>query len=209
MNELKLIIEGGGVTRAAVLSENRPGIRIGSVSDCDIRLKRELFDGPVLVTVGFSGDGWRISCEEGAALISRAGKEASEFGVLHGDIFSLRQGGADVLKFYTYFSYPDPAPDYDAIIDIRDLSPVVIGNTDGAHIKLDSDIISGEYIVLSNDDGGISADASFAPNSALLNGERSLILSPSGISYSTLKTAFCIPLKGRTSPSLRDSIICR
>ena len=57
MNELKLIIEGGGVTRAAVLSENRPGIRIGSVSDCDIRLKRELFDGPVLVPVGFSGDG--------------------------------------------------------------------------------------------------------------------------------------------------------
>lgn len=172
MNELKLIIEGGGVTRAAVLSENRPGIRIGSVSDCDIRLKRELFDGPVLVTVCFSGDGWRISCEEGAALISRTGKEASEFGVLHGDIFSLRQGGSDVLKFYTYFSYPDPAPDYDAIIDIRDLSPVVIGNTDGAHIKLDSDIISGEYIVLSNDDGEISADASFAPNSALLNGER-------------------------------------
>lgn len=170
-----LTVFNNDVLKEVNVSDDLRLLRIGTLQDCHVRLKRELFALPIGVTVSLEIDGWRISCDSDLYLNSQTTKQAREIPMRHGDIIQLHNAADDVelLTFSFAYDFTASAKQFDTIIDIRNSQSLVFGNSQKAQIKLNGKFIGSEYITLTrNNAGGLVLDASNAPNNATLNGIR-------------------------------------
>lgn len=170
-----LTVQNNNVFKEVDVSKDTPILKIGTLQDCDVRLKRELFELPVYITVRQEDDDWRVSCGEGLYISSRAVKDCSETAIHHGDILNIHSA-ADKAKLLTLslsYDFTVSAMDFDTIIDVRNANSIIIGNTPDAGIKLSNAFIGTEYLTLTRGQNGLfMLDATHAPNSATLNGIR-------------------------------------
>ena len=150
-----LTVQNSNIFKEVDLSADTPFLKIGTLQECDVRLKRELFDFPVCVTVRFEDNDWRVSCGENLFINSRAVKDCSETSVHHGDILHVLSTSEkeDLFTLSMSYDFTVSAIDFDTIIDIRNLDTLVIGNTSVAQIKLSSSLVDKEYITVTR--GGI------------------------------------------------------
>jgi S-DNA-T family DNA segregation ATPase FtsK/SpoIIIE len=170
-----LTVQNSNIFKEVDVSADTPSLKIGTLQECDVRLKRELFDLPVCVTLKTESGDWRVCCDAGLYISSRAVKDCGESAIRHGDILSIHNARDKSELFTLSFSYDFTvsAVDFDTIIDIRNTTNLVIGNSPSAQIKLGGRFIGSEYLTLTRGHGGIfSLDASRAPTSATLNGIR-------------------------------------
>lgn len=150
-------------------------LKIGTLQDCDVRLKQELFQLSIEILLQFESGGWRISCADHLYMTSRSMKNLRETGIQHGDLLEIHTEDQSKPLFFLSFCYnfTEKAVQYDTIIDIRNTNRFVIGNMAGAQIKLNSWFAGNERLTLSRGkDGQLFLDPSRAPNSATLNGIR-------------------------------------
>lgn len=170
-----LTILNNSIFREVDVSPDASPLKVGTLQDCDVRLKRELFAEPICVTLLHAEGEWRVACAEGLSIHSASVKDSKETVIHHGDILEIHSAGSGTVLFSMSFSYDftQNSTDFDTIVDVRNVSHLVIGNSSNAQIKLESAYIGGEYITLDRrPDGGYDADASHAPASATLNGIR-------------------------------------
>lgn len=170
-----LTIHNNDIFKEVDVSSDTPCIRIGTLQDCDVRLKRELFEIPVCIMLYLDGDEWRVSCNEMMYISSRTVKDCSETAIRHGDILNVHNKDTKAVLFTLTFAYDFAvgAVNFDTILDIRNINSLVIGNAPNAQIHLGSRFVGTEYITLTRgQDGKLIVDASHAPNSATLNGMR-------------------------------------
>ena len=177
MNEQRYIltIQNKNIFKEVDVSKDTPLLKIGTLQDCDVRLKRELFAMPVCVTLRLEQDDWRVSCDSGLYIRSKNFKDCSETSISHGDIIEIHCDDDKTVLFTLSFSYDFTvsAIDFDTILDIRNINSLIIGNTLNAQIKLESKFAGSEYINLSRGQGGnFFIDATHAPTSATHNGIR-------------------------------------
>ena len=182
MDELRYIltVQNKNIFKEVGVSRDMPLLKIGTLQDCDVRLKRELFDLPVSLTLRLEGDDWRISCGAGLSISSRDVKVCVETSIHHGDIVAINKADDKASLFTIAFSYDFTASttDFDTIIDVRNQNRLIIGNTPSAQIKLGSRFAGSEYVTLTRSrDGSFALDATHAPNSATVNGFRVLTAS--------------------------------
>lgn len=172
-----LTIQNNNIFREVDVSRDTSLLKIGTLQECDVRLKRELFSVPVCVTLRMEENEWRISCSDGLRIDSKDIKGSKETAVRHGDILEIYGAGADAFLFKMSFSYDFTvsAMNIDTIIDIRKFNSLVIGNVPQAQIRLNSKYVGSEYITLTRRQGGVLIlDAVHAPASATQNGIRVL-----------------------------------
>lgn len=152
MNQQRYIltVQNSNIFKEVDLSSDTPVLKIGTLQECDVRLKRELFEFPICVTVRFEDNDWRVSCGENLYINSRAVKDCSETLVHHGDILHVLSMSEkqDLFTLSMSYDFTVSAIDFDMIIDIRNLNTLVIGNTSGAHIKLSSSLVDKEYLTI-------------------------------------------------------------
>ena len=170
-----LTILNSSIFREVDVYPDTSPLKIGTLQDCDVRLKRELFAEPVCVTLLYGEGEWRAACAEGLCIHSPSVKDSKETVIRHGDIIEIHSAGSGAVLFSMSFSYDFTlnSTDFDTIVDVRNISRLVIGNSPDAQIKLESAYIGSEYITLDRrPDGGYDVDAGHAPASATLNGIR-------------------------------------
>lgn len=170
-----LTIQNSNILKEVDVSTETPFIKIGTMQDCDIRLKRELFDVPIFIGLSFSDDEWHVMCCEQLIFKSTNESEFAETVINHGDVLFVyeRESKKPVLSLTFAYDFNVSGADYDTMIDIRQCRNLIIGNAQNANIRLSGEYIGSEYIVLQRgDDGKITLDVTNADNSATLNGIR-------------------------------------
>ena len=170
-----LTVQNKDIFKEVDVSKDTPLLKIGTLQDCNVRFKRELFAMPVCVTLRMDQDGWRVSCDNSLYISSRNVKDCSETVIGHGDIIQFHCADDKSVLFSLSFSYDFTvnAIDFDTILDIRNINSMIIGNVVNAQIKLESKFVGSEYVILTREQGGLfTLDASRAPNSATHNGIR-------------------------------------
>lgn len=177
MNKQKYIltIKNNSIFKEVDVADETPTIKIGTLQECDVRLKRELFSVPIYLVLNLIGDDWRLSCDGGLFISSKSVTDCSETSVRHGDLLNVHEAesGEVVLTLSFSYDFTVSAVDFDTIIDIRGLNSIIIGNTPSAQIKLTDSFVEQEYITLKRQaDGKFLLNAAHAPNSATLNGIR-------------------------------------
>ena len=171
-----LTVQYEQVFKEVDISADTPHIRIGTLQDCDVRLKRDLFSIPICVTIQHGADGWFATCEDGLSS-SMDANDRYRINLRHGDIISLyceadKEKKSPLILSFSY-DFTVSAIDFDTIIDIRDVEKLLIGNSAISQIKLSSNFIESKYLTLMrNQDGTFSLDAGFAPGFATVNGVR-------------------------------------
>lgn len=167
-----LTIQNENIFKEVDVSNDTPFFKIGTLQDCDIRIKRELFSVPVCMVLCQKEDGWHIF-GDGLQFSTKTKKDLGEAVLHHGDTFVVYHSESGIQLFHLAFSYDFTvgAIDFDTILDIRDIPKFVIGNTSNAAIVLDSKLIGTEYITLThNQKGTYLLDATKAPTMATHNG---------------------------------------
>ena len=170
-----LTVQNKDIFKEVDVCEDTPQIRIGTLQDCDVRLKRELFDRPISLLLSLEGEEWRLSCDENLYISSRSVKDCGETAIRHGDILNVYDKDSKTELFTLTFTYDFAAGaiNFDTIIDIRNLNSLVIGNAPNAQIRLGSRFVGNEYITLTKGQNGkLIIDAAHAPAGATLNGVR-------------------------------------
>lgn len=152
MNQQRYIltVQNSNIFKEVDLSADIPLLKIGTLQECDVRLKRELFKFPVCVTVRLEDSDWRVACGENLYINSRAVKDCSETSVHHGDILHVLSlsDKEDLFTLSMSYDFTVSAINFDTIIDIRNLNTLVIGNTPSAHIRLSSNLVGNEYLTI-------------------------------------------------------------
>lgn len=170
-----LTIQNQNIFREISFSSDKPIVKIGTQQECDVRLKNELFDVPVSVTLHYGADGWMIGCGEGLYVSSRIVKKSEEIAISNGDIIELHYASDDevLLTFIMSYDFTANSIVYDTIIDIRNAGEFIIGNRADAAVRLTSEYIGKEYLTLSRSENGrLLANPAYAQNSATINGIR-------------------------------------
>ena len=169
-----LTIHNKDVLKEVDITETTQFIKIGTMPDCDVRFKYELFNVHISVSLTYSQRGWRISTIEGLHLNSPVNRGSIEADIEHGDEFTLHAQSDPVPLLNFYFAYDFATKGgYDTMVDISNLQRIEIGNTPNAQIKLGGKFIKYEYLTLTRDiSGGYTLDATYAPKIAVLNGIR-------------------------------------
>jgi S-DNA-T family DNA segregation ATPase FtsK/SpoIIIE len=177
MNEQRYIltVQSNNIFREVDVSADTPLLKIGTLQDCDVRLKRELFGFPVGLTLRSENDEWCISCDEGLFICSASAKECTQTSINHGDILTIHSSldKKSILTLTFAYDFTVNAIDFDTIIDIRNINNLTIGNAPSAQLKLKSKFVDNEYITLARGkDGSFTLNPSHAPSGATLNGIR-------------------------------------
>lgn len=170
-----LTIQNSSIFKEIDIVPENPVIKIGTLQECNVRIKSDLFNISVCVTIRLDGDDWRICCPDGLYISSRSVKSCSETAVNHGDILEIRNASDDEVLFTLSMSYDFTvgAVNFDTIIDIRNSNLIIIGGHPNANIRLCSDFVGKEYLSISRSQNGrLFVNAANAPDSATLNGER-------------------------------------
>lgn len=177
MNEQQYIltIQSSSIFKEVDVSEKTPYLKIGTLQECDVRLKRELFAMPVYVVLRLEQSDWYISCGDSLYISSKRVKDCRETSIHHGDVIRIHCADDKSVLFILSFSYDFTASvfGFDTIIDVRGMNDLVIGSTSNAQIKLESEFVGSEYVTLKRGEGGLfTFDAANAPDSATHNGIR-------------------------------------
>ena len=170
-----LTIRNSDIFKEVNLRDDSIFVRIGTTQDCNVRLKRELFEVPVCISVWFEDGKWQISCDDALFIEAPSVKSTQKITLNHGDILNFYDSTLKRLVLNVSFSYDFTinTVNYDTIVDIRSLNKITIGDSPNAQIRLNSQYVGSELIILSRrTDGLLDIDPSNAPKSATVNGNR-------------------------------------
>jgi len=174
-NRYILTVQNRDIFKEVAITNKTTTIKIGTQQDCDIRLKKELFEEPVSVTLHNKDGNVSLLCDSGLYLVTETEKARAEMVINIGDILKLSHYDHEdaMLTFMLNYDLSQSESDFDTIVDIRNLSELIIGNVSNAHLKLQSKFILSEHITLSKSpEGKLILDSSHALLSATLNGNR-------------------------------------
>ena len=170
-----LTIRNNSIFKEVDISSDTLFLKIGTTQDCNVRLKRELFDIPICLSFFLLDGDWQISCDEVLSIETQHVKSCQKTAIHHGDIINIYNAETNQLLFIISFSYnfSGNAVNFDTIVDIRSINRLVIGNGPDAQIQLSSKFAGSERItLLRQPDGTFELDPVQAPLSATLNGNR-------------------------------------
>lgn len=170
-----LTVQNKYIFKEVNVSEEVPLLRIGTLQECNVRLKRELFPIPVCIVLSLLGNEWHISCNDELCINTKDVSSSKEASIHHGDILKICSTEPGFTLFQLLFSYDftESIADFDTILDIRNMNTIIIGNVPNAQIRLTGEYIGSEYITLVRQQNGpLMIDATHAPISATCNGIR-------------------------------------
>lgn len=94
-----LTILNSSIFREVDVSPDISPLKVGTLQDCDVRLKRELFAEPICVTLLYAEGEWRVACAEGLSIHSASVKDSKETVIHHGDILEIHSAGSGAVLF--------------------------------------------------------------------------------------------------------------
>lgn len=170
-----LTLQNADVFKEVELSAEQPQLRVGTLQDCDVRMKNELFAVPILIDIHYEAGRWYLTCEEPLCFLSNTRQEYRKTILKHGDVFQLflESSKSNILTLHFSYDFSLAESEFDSMLDIRNVDRIVIGGTPSAQLHLTSRYVGSEYLSLTRrTNGELQMDATHAPVSATLNGIR-------------------------------------
>lgn len=151
----KLIISNKNLYKEVELDPTDCEVKIGTFTECTVRLRKELFFSNIELTLQHSGDDWIISCSDN--LYFTIGDNAKRFTrqLVHGDELHFKYEGSHNDVFYLSFmiDFDYIKKDYDIEIDIADKKQVKIGGTVDSNIYYVDTYLGQDSLLLVSSNG--------------------------------------------------------
>lgn len=146
----RVTISNKNIYKEIELSPDMEQVTIGTVSEVDVRLRKELFFGKILLTFTRTENNWSVVCSDNLyfnlgdvrKLVSLQLKHGSEMKVCYQD----SDNEAFSLSFLIDFDYEKK--DYYRKINISGKNEIIIGGKEDANIVMSNEYLGKDFIVL-------------------------------------------------------------
>ena len=146
----KLIISSKNVYKEIELAPTDSQIKIGTSSDCEVRIRKELFFSAIDLTLRKNGNEWNITCSDNLYFTVDNVRKLLTKQLVHGDELFVKYQNSDndvfVLSFMIDFDYEQK--DYDVEIDLEGKKIIKIGGAQDSNIHLHDIYIGNDTLSL-------------------------------------------------------------
>ena len=139
----KIILSNNCLYKEIELDTEVQQLKVGTGVDCDVRLRKDLFFGPVELTFLRAGDGWTVYCSDSLYFTTGDIPKYATWNLTHGDTLELRNQDTDHFLFSMEFlvDFNDGKRKYERCIYLSGGAEVSIGASPYSNI-----LLGGEYV---------------------------------------------------------------
>ena len=168
----KLILSNKNMYREINLSPEDESVQIGTTSECDYRLRKDLFFSPVKLILNRAEDSWVLSCSENAYITTGEVKLYSKR-LEHGDELFLRYQGSsnDIFSLSYTIDFDYEEKDYVTAISLEPFTEIKVGAAP-ANIELQDDLLGRDGFEIVKQNGKLYVVDNGAAYGVFLNGSR-------------------------------------
>ena len=139
----KIVVTNQNFYKEIEISKDEKNIRIGTGTECDVRLRRDAFFEPIELNF-INNDGvWSVTCSDNLYISLGDIRKLYTVEIRHGDTFNIKyqNSNEDVFKIEFLIDFDNGKIKYTSFMDVSAFSNLNIGNSESSDI-----IISGNYI---------------------------------------------------------------
>lgn len=146
----KIIISNNNLYKEIQLEPVATEVRVGTGTDCDIRLRKDLFFGYIRLTFQQNNGEWSVFCSENLYFTANDARKLMTKTLIHGDELTVKyqESGNDVLQLSFMLDFDYEQKDYRRKIDISLKSEIRIGGSSQADIYVEDAYLGKDAIRL-------------------------------------------------------------
>ena len=128
-NRYRIILTGKNLYKEAELTSDQKTVRLGTATECEIRLRKELFFGPIELTFVQNDDAWNVICSDNLYINVGDARKLLTLRLTHGSVFHVYYQESNNALFSVEFliDFENERKKFSRCIDIRGISSVGIG----------------------------------------------------------------------------------
>lgn len=151
----KIIISNKNLYKEVYLSPEKSEVKVGTSTDCDVRLHKEMFFENIEVSFIKRNDSWSVFCSENLYLTVGDVRKLATKQLIHGDELKVKyqESDNDVLNLSFMLDFDYESKDYNRVIDISSINEIRIGGTQNCNIFASDEYLGSDYITLIMDNG--------------------------------------------------------
>ena len=155
-NQYKLIISNKNLYKEIELTSDMDEIKIGTSSDSNIRLRRELFFLPIELYIKHNNDGWNVSCSDQLYFTMGDVRKLLTKNLTHGEELSVhyQESNHEVFILSFMIDFDSSRKDYNVAINLNGQNEISIGGKSSCAIELHNDYLGTDAFSLQRRNDG-------------------------------------------------------
>lgn len=173
-NRYRIILTGKNLYKEAELLPDMKNIRLGTATECEIRLRRELFFGQIELTFVQNDGSWSVLCSDNLYLNVGDARKLFTLRLSHGSTFSINYQDSNTELFTVEFliDFENERKKFTRSIDIRGVSSFGIGAGQENQIILVSRYVKNDSLLLSQANNTLTLNIRNTTYGVYINGRR-------------------------------------
>lgn len=168
----KIIIASNNLYKEIEIPISCKQLQIGTTTDCDVRLKKELFFSSIDITFKKNNDNWNVTCSDNLYFTVGDVRKLLTKKLKHGDelFVKYQDSDNDVFSFSFVIDFDYETKDYDLEIDINNMSSIKIGGTTDSDLKCSDAFLGSDFMILQNNNGQLQVIDNNSKYGVFVNG---------------------------------------
>ncbi len=152
----KVIISSRNVYKEIELTPEASSVKIGTETDCDVRLRKDLFFERIQLSFVLDNSSWRVYCSDNLYIDVGDVRKFLTAPLTHGDLFNIKYQNSDNDVFTVEFliDFDNGQRKYERVIDVSAINSFRIGVDNSNHIIIQSPYVQNDSIQLSRSNAG-------------------------------------------------------
>ncbi len=152
----KVVISSRNICKEIELSPEYSEVRVGTETDCDIRLRKDMFFERIDLTFVQHNGQWSLFCAENLYLDIGDVRKLLTKNLVHGDVFSVKYQNSnhDVFAVEFLIDFDNGRRKYERAIDVSGVPDIRIGTDNSSHIIINSPYVYNDVIELRRANNG-------------------------------------------------------
>lgn len=173
-DKYKIIIINNHLYKEVEIPPEKEKLTIGTESNCEIRLPKELFFEKIELTFQQMDEVWNITCCENLYFTVGDIRKLMTLNLKHGDEFSVRyqESSSEVVQITFLIDFESEQKKYERKIDLMGIDRFTIGSADHNNIILKSKYTNNELIQVTKSNQGLFLDIKQSKYGVYVNGNK-------------------------------------
>lgn len=154
-NRYKVIITNKNIYKEIELSPNMTQLKVGTSSECDIRLRKDWFFESIELTFIKNDGQWTVVCSDNIYFSEGDVRKLISKSLNHGDDFVAKYQNSDGdifgVSFVLDFDYTEKA--YDMFVDITTIQRLTVGGNNSCDIVVKSPFVGNDSFAIEHSNG--------------------------------------------------------
>lgn len=169
----KIILSSNNIYQEIELAPDAWKLKVGTGVDCDVRLPKELFFGPIDLRFVKGEAEWAVYGSDELYLTVGDIRKLMTKTLAHGDVLQVKYQESDNVAFVLEFLIDfDNGTRYERMIDVAGAAGLVLGTEPGCTLVLSSPYVQGDSVRLKRQGSGYMLDIKYSHYGVYINGKR-------------------------------------